>query len=147
MVASATGEGTLDGPMTISYTTHIDHLKLYQDPQFTLTCRSEGGPVTTVVWKRKISRRRKYVTVEEDRDHETSQLILNTSRVTVYENRLRVRGREGGEYKCRISNNIPDYFVNRTYLSHETSYFTVEGIYFICEFYSIVSNFLPFFSC
>lgn len=112
--------------MVISYTTHIDHQKLYQDPQFTLTCRSEGGPVTTVEWKRKITRR-KYVIVEDDRDHETSQLILSTSRVTVYENRLRVRGREGGEYKCRISNNIPDYFKNRTYLSHKTSSFTVEG--------------------
>lgn len=110
----------------MSYTTHIDHRKLYQDPQFTLTCHSEGGPVTTVVWKRN------RVVVEEDEDHETSQLILNTSRVAVYENRLRVRGRESGEYMCTIRNNIPEYFINRTYLSHNTSSFRVEGIIYIC---------------
>lgn len=126
-MVSTTGEGTLNGPMMISYTSHMDDLKLYQDPQFTLTCRSEGGPVTTVEWKRKNSRMN-YVIVEEDRNHETSQLVLNTSRVTVYENRLRVRGREGGKYRCKISNNIPEYFENRTYLSHNTSFFTVEGI-------------------
>ena len=45
--------------------------------------------------------------VQEDRDHETSQIIVDTSHNAVYENRLRVRGRrEGGNYKCTIRNNF-----------------------------------------
>ena len=47
------------------------------------------------------------MTVQEDSDHETSQIIVDTSRNAVYENRLRVRGRrEGGNYKCTVSNNF-----------------------------------------
>ncbi|CAI8019756.1 hypothetical protein GBAR_LOCUS11852, partial [Geodia barretti] len=47
--------------------------------------------------------------VQEDRYHETSQLILDTSLNSVYDNRLRVRGRRNGTYNCTISNNIRDY--------------------------------------
>ena len=43
--------------------------------------------------------------MEEDSDHETSQIIVNTTVNTVYENRLRVRGREGGTYQCTVRNN------------------------------------------
>ena len=47
------------------------------------------------------------MTLQEDSDHETSQVIVDTSRNAVYENRLRVRGRrEGGNYKCTVSNNF-----------------------------------------
>ena len=68
-------------------------------PEFTLTCRSEGGPATTVWWQR-------YVTiVGEDSDHESSQVIVDLYANTVYENRLRVRGREGGYYRCTVSND------------------------------------------
>ena len=63
-------------------------------PEFTLTCQSRGGPVTEVEW------RRNGVRVEEDSNHMTSQIIVDTSRNTVYNNTLRVRGREGGRYKC-----------------------------------------------
>ena len=72
-------------------------------PEFTLTCRSEGGPVTTVVWWRDL------VPVQEDSNHETSQIIVDTSENTVYHNILRVRGREGGLYTCNVSNNIQDF--------------------------------------
>ena len=41
--------------------------------------------------------------VEEDSNHMTSQIIVNTSRNTVYNNTLRVRGREGGRYICFIT--------------------------------------------
>ena len=46
--------------------------------------------------------------MEEDSDHETSQILVDTSLNTVYENRLRVRGREGGDYCCNVTgrNNI-----------------------------------------
>ena len=71
-------------------------------PEFTLTCRSEGGPATTVLWLRYGG------TVREDSDHETSQVIVDLSANTVYENRLRVRGREGGNYRCTVSNDFGD---------------------------------------
>ena len=72
-------------------------------PEFTLTCQSRGGPVTEVEW------RRNGVRVEEDSNHMTSQIIVDTSRNTVYNNTLRVRGRERGLYVCSISNNRHEY--------------------------------------
>ena len=73
-------------------------------PEFTLTCQSRGGPVTEVEW------RRDGVRVEEDSDHMTSQIIVNTSRNTVYNNTLRVRRREGGRYVCTVRHNAQDFF-------------------------------------
>ena len=49
------------------------------------------------------------VRVEEDSNHTTSQIIVDTSENTVYNNTLRVRGRESGKYKCTVSNNRDDY--------------------------------------
>ena len=40
--------------------------------------------------------------------HETSQVIVDLSANTVYENRLRVRGREEGNYRCTVSNDFGD---------------------------------------
>ena len=68
-------------------------------PEFTLTCQSKGGPATEVVWMRN------GVRVGEDSNHTTSQIIVDTSGNTVYNNTLRVRGREGGQYECIINNN------------------------------------------
>ena len=42
------------------------------------------------------------VRIEEDSNHMTSQIIVNTSVNTVYNNTLRVRGRERGTYKCTL---------------------------------------------
>ena len=64
-------------------------------PEFTLTCQSKGGPATEVVW-------RKGTTVEEDSNHMTSQIIVDTSSNTVYNNTLTVRGRETGTYISKI---------------------------------------------
>ena len=51
------------------------------------------------------------VRVEEDSNHTTSQIIVDTSGNTVYNNTLRVRGREGGRYYvCRVQNNRYEYF-------------------------------------
>ena len=72
-------------------------------PEFNISCRTHGGPATTVQWTVNGSR------VQEDRYHETSQLILDTSLDSVYDNRLRVRGRRSGTYNCIVSNNIRDY--------------------------------------
>ena len=76
-------------------------------PEFTLTCQSRGGPVTEVEW------RRNRVRVEEDSNHMTSQIIVDTSRNTVYNNTLRVRGRESGTYVCTVRNNAQDFFPDR----------------------------------
>ena len=43
------------------------------------------------------------VRVEEGSNHMTSQIIVDTSANTVYNNTLRVRGRESGTYKCIVS--------------------------------------------
>ena len=73
-------------------------------PEFTYTCQSRGGPVTEVEW------RRDGVKVEEDSNHMTSQIIVDTSEITVYNNTLRVRGRESGRYVCTVRNNAQDFF-------------------------------------
>ena len=72
-------------------------------PEYTISCRTRGGPVRTVQWTVNGSR------VQEDSYHETSQLILDTSLDSVYDNRLRVRGRRSGTYNCTVGNNIRDY--------------------------------------
>ena len=72
-------------------------------PEFTLTCQSRGGPVREVEWWRN------GVRVEKDSNHMTSQIIVDTSIITVYNNTLRVRGREGGLYVCSVSNNRHEY--------------------------------------
>ena len=73
-------------------------------PEFSIIFRTEGGPVTYINW---IS---VHGVVQEDSDHEMSQIILDTSHNSVYENRLRVRGRERRNYFCRVSNNRMDFF-------------------------------------
>ena len=75
-------------------------------PEFTLTCQNRGGPVTEVEWMRN------GVRVEENSNHTTSQIIVNTSANTVYNNTLRVRGRENGRYICALSNNRHEFFLS-----------------------------------
>ena len=69
------------------------------------------------------------VPVEEDRNHVVSQIILDTSQNAVYDNRLIVWGREGGDYRCRISNDIPDIYPLLRDFSHNSSNITIEGKY------------------
>ena len=85
---------------SMSFTLHTE--PDVSPPEFTLTCRSEGGPATTVLWQRYVT------TVGGDFDHETSQVIVDLSANTVYENRLRVRRREGGSYWCIVRNDFGD---------------------------------------
>ena len=67
-------------------------------PEFTISCRTYGGPATTVVWAVD-------GTIITD-DNETSQVILDTSQISVYDNRLREKGRNAREYSCAVSNSI-----------------------------------------
>ena len=90
-------------------------------PEFTLTCQSRGGPVTEVEW------RRDGVRVEEDSNHMTSQIIVDPSRETVYNNTLRVRGREVGTYVCTVRNNAQDFFPDMNITWDQTSGILVLG--------------------
>ena len=95
-------------------------------PEFSLTCRSEGGPATNVSWQRNGH------SVQEDSDHQTTQVIVDTSHNSVYENKLRVRGREGGDYSCTVSNNIRDYFSHAQISESEamtTSQLNIKGVF------------------
>ena len=95
-------------------------------PEFTLTCQSEGGPVTEVVWMR--TAEGNTVTVEEDSNHTTSQIIVDTSSNTVYNNTLRVRGRETTvTYTCTVSNNRDEYYFPGAMLSQSAQIF-VQGM-------------------
>ena len=77
-------------------------------PEFSIIFRTEGGPATHVQWIGP------HGVVQEDSDHETSQIIVDTSHNSVYENRLRVRGRERGNYFCTATNNRVDFFFEIT---------------------------------
>ena len=65
------------------------------NPQFTLTCISTGGPATTVTWTR---------------DSETvsgGMTVFNNAVTAQYTNTLTVTGRLGGQYQCSVTNNKP----------------------------------------
>ena len=67
-----------------------------EQPEFSLTCISEGGPATNVVW------RREGAEIEDDSSHSSSQIVVDTVDA-VYHNILVVTGRNGGEYTCTVS--------------------------------------------
>ena len=93
--------GQLSKSVTMNFTLHTEPNASV--PEFTISCRTHGGPATTVQWTVN------GVPVQNESYHETSQLILNTSLDSVYDNRLRVRGRRSGTYNCTVGNNIRDY--------------------------------------
>ena len=65
----------------------------YEDPpEFTLTCQSRTGPVTGVEW------RRNGVRVEEDSNHMTSQIIVATSAITIYNESTKVQNPRRNSY-------------------------------------------------
>ena len=66
------------------------------------------------------------VRVEEDSNHMTSQIIVDTSANTVYNNTLRVRGRESGTYRCTVSSNKHEYISQVT--SHVSEAKGVLGV-------------------
>ena len=77
--------------LSVYFTLHTDPRA--EVPEFTISCRTYGGPATFVNW-----------IVRTQIDNETSQLILNSSHYTVYDNRFRVKGRKPGDYSCLITN-------------------------------------------
>ena len=89
--------GALFNPPKLYFT--LDSEVIEDPPQFTFTCVSKGGPATRVVWRRDGKE------ITENSTYSTSQIIVDTSSTTVYNNTLRVRGREAGAYKCTVSNS------------------------------------------
>ena len=98
--------------MNVSFTLHTELRASV--PEFTISCLTHGGPATIVSWT--------VFPVQEDIDYETSQVILDTSHNSVYDNRLRVRGRRAGTYYCRIIASF-----NKSHALAESSE-TIEGI-------------------
>ena len=92
--------GALFIPPSLYFT--LDSEVSEDPPQFTLTCVSKGGPATLVVWRRDGKE------ITENSTYSTSQIIVDTSSIPVYNNTLRVRGREGGVYRCTVSNSRSD---------------------------------------
>ena len=87
--------GELNYSVTMNFTLHTEPNA--NVPEFTISCRTHGGPATTVQWTVNGSITLTHI------DHETSQLILNTSLDSVYDNRFRVRGSRSGTYNCTVS--------------------------------------------
>ena len=63
-------------------------------PEFSIIVHTEGGPTTIITWSGP----------DGKMHNETSQIIVDTSYKSVYENRLRVKSREGGTYTYTIIN-------------------------------------------
>ena len=68
-----------------------------EDPQFTLTCISTGGPATTVTWTRDS------VTITEG----NKTTVLDDPVTADYTHTLTVTGRLPGLYTCTVANSIP----------------------------------------
>ena len=115
--------GQLVNSVTMNFTLHTEPNASV--PEFTISCRTHGGPATNVQWTVNGSITLTHI------DHETSQLILNTSLDSVYDNRLRVRGRRRGTYNCTVSNNIIQFIP-------EASTTEVNGSMIITGTYSVL---------
>ena len=88
-----------------------------EEPEFVLTCRSEGGPATTVQWTRDST------TIS---DPSTVLRLVDRQQNTVYESRLTVTGRDLVDYSCTVSSNRTTYF-GEAGSSVSSEAFTVSG--------------------
>ena len=80
-----------------------------ENPQFTLTCISTGGPATTVTWTR-----------DSETVSEGNMTVLDDRETAQYTHTLTVSGRLGGLYQCNVSNIKP---------SSASAQLNVQGIY------------------
>ena len=74
-------------------------------PEFSIICRTHGGPTTTVRWHLPNNH---LVGVGPDSmenytNYEASTVVIDTSHNCVYENRLRVRGNYSGIFTYTLS--------------------------------------------
>ena len=82
----------------VSITFNLTTDERADNSEFTITCRTQGGPATRVQWIRGQDQQE----IKNNASYEMSQHIVNGSEVTVYDNKLKVRGRRYGEYRCII---------------------------------------------
>ena len=69
-------------------------------PEFSIICRTHGGPTTTVLWHLPNNHLVGVGpdSIEEYTNYEASTVVIDTSHNCVYETRLRVRGNYSGIY-------------------------------------------------
>ena len=113
-------------------------------PEFTISCQTHGGPATEVLWKwngedlnnMMVSDSRHIILMEESQNHSVySQTILDTSFDSVYDSKLFVRGRVGGEFSRSIRNNInPSRIVH----TNETTITGFNDTVIICNYHHII---------
>ena len=70
-------------------------------PNFTLTCTSIGGPVTTFSWRRDGAR------VANNNSYNIAPQVVTDSENGTYTQFLTVMGRHPGQYECNVTNNRP----------------------------------------
>ena len=93
------------------------HFTLHTDPrgevpEFTVSCRTYGGPATIVDWA-----------VNRQPFHEgTSQVVLDTSHIAVYDNRLRMTGKVAGHYLCLITNNVGAFLEHHSVVNGKSTH-------------------------
>ena len=78
---------------SISFSLHTE--PSVSPPEFSIICRTHGGPATTVEW---------FLPRPRTVEYSSSQIIVDTSH-SVYDITLVIRGREHGDYQCNIENN------------------------------------------
>ena len=81
-------------------------------PNFTLTCISTGGPVTTFSW------RRDGALVTNNNSYNVAPQRVTDAESGTYTHILTVTGRRPGQYECSVTNNRP---------SMDTGNLTVES--------------------
>ena len=77
-----------------------------ENPQFTLTCITTGGPATTVTWTR------------DSEEISGGMTVLDNAMTAQYTHTVTVTGRLGGQYVCTVSNDKP---------SQASASYTVKG--------------------
>ena len=105
--------------------------------EFTLTCTSIGGPVTTYIWSRD------NIEVPDDADHITFRILENRE-TTEYSLTLAVTGRFPGTYKCLVNTERPQ---DNQEFSSSQSINIVGELSMLANYANIIVYSLPPFSC
>ena len=80
----------------VSITFNLTTDERADNSEFIITCRTQGGPAKSVHWIRAQDEQE----IKNNASYGLSQHIVNGSEVTVYDNKLEVRGRRYGKYTC-----------------------------------------------